>query len=84
MDKSNGPMTTLWVDDVGASIWSREVTVKGEPITYYAVSLERSYRDRDGIRKYSKSFDMEHLPKVIEVCKQTHDWLFDISKSPAA
>ncbi|MFO0935749.1 MAG: hypothetical protein U0798_04425 [Gemmataceae bacterium] len=77
-------MTTLWSGDVGASIWSRLVTVKGEPITYYSVSFERSYRDRDGNRKYSKSFDMEHQPKVMEVSKMAHDRLFDISKSPEA
>ncbi len=84
VEKPNSPVTTIWVDDVGASVWGRDVLVKGKPVTYFSVSLERSYRDRDGVRKYSRSFDADTLPRVIEACQQAHDWLFKVSKTPEA
>ena len=84
VEKPNSPVTTIWVDDVGASVWTRDVQVKGQPVTFYSVSLERSYRDRDGVRKYSRSFDLDTLPRVIEACQKAHDWLFKMAKSPEA
>lgn len=82
-EKSNRPLTTIWVDEIGASVWSRDVMVKDHPSTYYSVTLERSYRDRDGGRKYTKSFDAETLPKVMQACQQAHDWIAGLMKKPA-
>lgn len=83
-EKGNSPVTTIWVDNVAASIWSRQVPVKGEPVTFYSVSLERSYRDRDDVRRYTRSFDPEHLPKVIEACQKAHDWLAQVNTTAEA
>ena len=52
-EKGNSPVTTLWVDNVAASIWGREVQVKGEPVTFYSVSLERSASPADFIDRFS-------------------------------
>lgn len=82
-EKLNRPLTTIWVDEVGASIWSRDVMVKDHPTTFYSVTLERSFRDRDGSRRYSKSFDADHLPKVMQACQQAHDWIADLTTKPA-
>ena len=69
-EKSNRPVSTIWVEDVGVSVWSRDAVVKGQPVTFYSVTLERSYRDRDGNRKYTKSFDADSLPSLIAACQQ--------------
>ena len=36
------------MDDVNATIWPREVTVKGGLTTFYSITFERSFRDGNG------------------------------------
>src|SRR5258706_13633466 len=67
------PYKTLRVEDCSASIWSRDVTVQGETRTFYSVTLERSYKDRDGSWKYTKTFDMENLGRIVALCQQASE-----------
>jgi hypothetical protein len=69
-EPNRGPVRTVRVNDVSASIWSREVTVKGVLKTFHSVSFERSYKTNDGEYKYSRSFDPETLPRLIEAIHQ--------------
>lgn len=82
-EKSNRPVRTIWVDDVGASIWSRELVVQGQPRLYYSVSLERSYKDRDGARKYTRTFDAASLSRVIAACTQAGDAIAGMAANPS-
>lgn len=61
--------------DVSAAVWSREVPVNGEPVTFYSVSLERAYRDRDGARQYSKSFDPDDLGALVTVIQRAAEYI---------
>lgn len=67
------PVKTLRVEDCSASIWEREFSVKGKPTKFISVSFERSYKDRDGAWKYTKSFDPESLGKVVTLCQQASE-----------
>jgi hypothetical protein len=67
------PLKMLRVEDCSASIWAREYVVQGQPKRFFTVTLERSYKDRDGAWKYTKSFDPESLGKVIALCQQASE-----------
>jgi hypothetical protein len=74
-DAKRRPVHTLRLDDCSASVWAREVTTQGAPRTFYSVTLERSYKDRDGTWKYVKSFDAESLGKVMSLCQQAGEYV---------
>src|SRR3954462_1510798 len=67
------PCRTLRIEDCSASIWSRDITVQGETRTFYSVTLERSYKDRDGSWKYTKTFDADSLGRVVSLCQQASE-----------
>jgi hypothetical protein len=72
-DQGTGPIKVFVLDDVSASVFSREVLVKGEERTFYSVSFSRSYRDSAGARKYVKTFNLEDLAKVVTVAQQAEE-----------
>lgn len=72
-EASRKPVTTIRVEDVSCSIWAREHLVQGQPKVFYSCSLERSYKDRDGRWRYTKSFDLESLGKVCAAVQQASE-----------
>ncbi|HEX3147899.1 MAG TPA: hypothetical protein VHR66_07430 [Gemmataceae bacterium] len=65
---------------MSASIWARDVMVQGERRRWFSVSFERSYKDRDGAWKYSKSFDHASLGKVVALCQQASEIIADLER----
>lgn len=82
---SNGPIKVIRIDDVSVSIFARDRMVQGDPVTFYSVSLSRSYENGDGERKYTKNFDEEDLGKVMTLAKQAGEFIAAAraSKEPA-
>jgi hypothetical protein len=77
------PIKTLRTGDCSASIWSREFTARGEPRVFYSVSFERSYKDRDGAWKYTKSFDADSLGAVVGLCQQASEFIAELQRDDA-
>lgn len=69
-DAKRRPVTVVRTDDCSASIWRREHVVQGKPRAFYSVTIERSFKDRDGAWRYTRSFDPDSLGKVVAVCQQ--------------
>jgi hypothetical protein len=67
------PVKTFRIGDCSASIWAREFVAQGQPRTFYSTTLERSYKDRDGAWKYTKSFDLDSLGSVVALCQQASE-----------
>jgi hypothetical protein len=67
------PVKTLRVEDCSGSIWAREQMVRGEMRTFFSVTFERSYKDRDGAWKYTRSFDPDSLGKLVTLCQQASE-----------
>ena len=82
-DAKRKPVRTIRVDDCSVSIWAREAVVKGEPKTFYSVTLERSYKDRDGGWKYTRSFDADSLGTVVALCQQASEAISALQKEAA-
>lgn len=73
--EKHGPEKILRIDDVSASIFRRVVPSAKESRTFFSVSFSRSYKDAGGVWRYSKSFDLEDLGKIIALCQQADDYI---------
>jgi hypothetical protein len=71
------PVKTLRIEDVSCSIWTRTHMVQGEPRKFWSCSFERSWKDRDGSYRYTKSFDLDSLGKLVTVAQQANDWIVE-------
>jgi hypothetical protein len=76
--ETNSPVETFVLADVSASVFAREVEIKGENRTFYSVSFSRSYRDDNGKRQYVKNFNVEDLPKVVTVAQQAEEFIHNL------
>lgn len=74
-DAKTRPIHTIREGDVIGSIWSRETKAQGKPVTYLSLTLERAYQDKDGTRKYTKSFGSENLDKLAQVVDQAREYM---------
>ena len=83
-DERRKPVATIRVDDCSASIWAREFVVQGQPKTFWSVTLERSYKDRDGAWKYTRSFDSDSLGKIVSLCQQASETINGLQQKETA
>ncbi len=83
-DAKRKPVAVIRVDDCSASIWSRQHPVQGKLKTFYSVTLERSYKDRDGAWKYTKSFDYDSLGKLVSLSQQAQETISKLMQQDAA
>lgn len=83
-DEKHKPAVTIRVEDVSCSIWTSEHLVQGAPRTFYSATIERSYKDRDGRWRYTKSFDPESLGKVVAACQQASESIAELTAKDQA
>jgi hypothetical protein len=69
------PLKTFRELDVSASVWGRDVMIRGEVETFFSVSLERSYRDASGQYRYTRSFDSECLGRLVAVIQKASEFI---------
>lgn len=82
-DAKRKPIQTVRIGDVSASIWARDHQVRGAMRTFYSVTLERSFRDRDGAYRYTKSFDPDSLGTLVGVIQKADEYLRQLQESAA-
>ena len=71
------PLKKIRAGGITATIWenqSRQTNNNG-PATFHTVSLERSYKDKDGNWKTSNSFRIHELPKASLVLQKAYEFL---------
>lgn len=69
-------------DGVSASVWARQVQYQGKPVTFFSVSCERAFRDRDGTYRYSKSFDVTDLGALLTVIQRAAEHIHGLQRQP--
>lgn len=74
-DAKRRPIQCFRIDDVSASVWSREFVIQGQPRTFWSVTFERSYKDAHGTYRWTKSFDFESLGRVVTVAQQAAEFI---------
>jgi hypothetical protein len=65
-DERHVPINVFRIEDVSASVFSREYNGR----TFYSVSLSRSYKSASGDWRYTKNFDRDDLGKIVTLCEQ--------------
>jgi hypothetical protein len=83
-DAKRRPIQSYREGDVSASIWSREILQQGKPVTFYSLSVERSYRDRDGAYKYTRNFDANDLGSLLTVIQRSAEYIDDAQRTADA
>ena len=60
---------------ISATIWNNETIKDGKPAAYKTISLQRSYKDKDGAWKTTNSFRVADLPKAVVVLNKAFEHL---------
>jgi hypothetical protein len=72
------PAAEVRFGNVRAAIWRNEAKTNGG--TYYAVSIERIYRDDEGVLRSSHSFGRDDLLLLAKVADKAHSEIFAIQR----
>jgi len=69
---------------ISATIWNNEaVNPKGELNFYSTISIERSYKDKEGKWQYTNSMRLSDLPKAALVLNKAYEYLIFKEKEAA-
>lgn len=72
----NTPEKKIRASPISATIWANEVKTKdGETRLYRTVTLERAYKDKDGVWKSTGSLRTNDLPKAILVLNKAFEYV---------
>ena len=76
MANGNKPVRKFQAGGISAALWKNTTALKnGSEMESLAVTLDRRYKDNDGMWKSSGSFRMNDLPKAILVLGKAYDFL---------
>ena len=75
-EEKNTPEKKFRASPVTATIWANEGTTKeGEVRLYRTISLERTYKDKDGAWKSTTSLRVQDLPKASLVLAKAYEYV---------
>ncbi|QDT38405.1 hypothetical protein [Stratiformator vulcanicus] len=75
--KTNPPEKVFRVGAVSASVFAHEVEFEGTKRTIRSVSVQKRYRDGDGV-KYTQSFNLGELPLVVRAFQLAQRYVEDL------
>lgn len=74
--KPNLPEKKFSTGAIQATIWKNDVKKENsEPASYMTVSLNRRYKDKDGIWKSTTSLRVNDLPKASLVLQKAYEYI---------
>lgn len=74
--EKNAPEKKFRASPVAATVWANEAKTKeGEATMFRTISLERSYRDKDGVWQNTSSMRVNDLPKAILVLQKAYEYV---------
>ncbi|MBR9701092.1 hypothetical protein GOV11_04470 [Candidatus Woesearchaeota archaeon] len=77
-EKTNArmPVKSFRSGAINVAIWENTSTVKdGQQATFYTISLERRYKDRDDTWKSTPSLRVNDLPKATLILQKAYEYL---------
>lgn len=73
---ANQPEARFTAGAISATVWQNASSGReGQQMGYYTVSLQRSYKDRDGSWKHTSSMRLNDLPKARLVLSKAYEFL---------
>lgn len=72
----NAPEKKFRASPVTATIWANETKTKeGETKLFRTISVERSYRNKDGVWQNTTSLRVNDLPKAMLVLQKSYEYI---------
>lgn len=72
----NTPEKAFRASPISATIWTNEVVGSdGEKRLFRTISLDRTYKDKEGVWKKSSSLRVNDLPKAILVLNKCYEYI---------
>ena len=65
MVEQQTPVAKFRAGQVSSAVWKNEIQVKGKAVMVLKATVQRRYKDRDGIWKSSGSFSRNEIPMAI-------------------
>lgn len=60
---------------LAATVWKNEVESNGETRAFHTISLEKSYKDKEGKWQQSRNMLSDDLPKAVCVLNKAFEYL---------
>ena len=67
------PVRKIRAGAISCALWRNEANIGGRTVTVLKASVERRYRDNDGVWKSSGSYSRNEIPLVIYCLEQAFD-----------
>jgi hypothetical protein len=71
------PMAKFKAGQVSAAVWENEITANGRKVTVLKASVQRRYKDKDGIWKSSQSFSRNEIPLAIYCLQKSFEHIVE-------
>lgn len=82
--KTNQPEARFTAGAISATVWQNASSGKdGQQMSYYTVSLQRSYKNREGNWQHTSSMRLNDLPKATLVLSKAYEFLVFKDGEPA-
>ena len=78
--KANKPLKVFRLEDVSVSVFANERTIDGDRVTFYNVSMSKTYKKGNETRR-TQSFGSNDIAKLIQLLKESGDFV-DSVKTP--
>ena len=85
MEHKNIPEKKFSTGVVTATVWQNQGKGRsGEPVAYRTVSLQRRYKDKNGVWQTANSFRVNDLPKAALVLQKAYEYIVLREQEPAS
>ncbi len=75
-ESKNVPEKKFSTGVITATVWQNQGKGKsGEPVGYRTVSLQRRYKDKNGVWQSANSFRVNDLPKAVLVMQKAYEYV---------
>jgi hypothetical protein len=86
--ESNKPKKRFSTGAISATIWENQAISKnaGAPVSFNTISMQRRYKDKEGVWKSTNSLRVLDLPKAILVMQKAFEYLTlrELESSPSS
>jgi hypothetical protein len=76
----NKPVKTFRLRGISASVFLNETYQEGQPMRFYKVSLQRTFR-QNGEFKHNSSFGRDEIPVAVHVLQQAWAYILEIENA---
>lgn len=79
----NKPVKTFRLRGISASIFENTTYANGQPVIFYKVSVQRSFR-QGGEYKHNSNFSRDDLPVAALVLRRAWEYILDLEAASTA